>query len=280
MKPGKGFDPAMANLAYLVFGTLVVWLVPSAAGQFVLGTEDLPELWGDGEVSYHAVTQDRDHDYLAINRSWFDVDPSGEWVGLHLRTLDSKALSQNQDSYLIQCNMNATVQKDGEASGRIGWSWSSTWIPYPGIPQESNYTTYYPGGFGQGRDLATRFERTDGSPMYFHWWVKRSDLLGLGTELAALQGACFEAFHGPSAIINRDNATSQSLYSLVENRRVVAPDGSPDDIPSLAKNLPPATTSETVEADDGKRTAGLSATVTLAALVLILLARRRGSRLG
>src|SRR5690349_7390554 len=110
----------------LVFGALALTILPVAVAaqpSLLLGTEELPELWGSGVVNYHPLNPGgTDHDYLAINRSWFDVDAAGERMMLHLRVLDAAGLATASASWYINCQMSATFAIDGSPSGYVaGW---------------------------------------------------------------------------------------------------------------------------------------------------------------
>jgi hypothetical protein len=244
----------------IVLALLMLGLMPTATAQtpLLFGTEELPELWGNGVVNYHPLNPgSTDHDYLAVNRSWFDVDPSGELLMLHLRVIDASNLETTPD-WFLNCHLNATIAIDGTPTGDlVGWSFyysngkvtsNSTFVARVGAPDGSASTS-------DSRSIDATFRVRLGEPGYYEWTIRKFDLQAFGTELHDLAAGCGENY-GPAGMSlypfpNRSNpATSHSIYSLEENRRVAGPEGELDPIERFERENATATPSSTANASE------------------------------
>src|SRR5688500_6699188 len=99
---------------------LLVLTIPTVAGQYLRGTEELPELWGDDEVTYSAASQAAgmtDHEYLAINRSWMEVSEDDAFFMITLRVGSTERLEENLDQHNPRCRLLATFAIDGQPAG-------------------------------------------------------------------------------------------------------------------------------------------------------------------
>src|SRR5207237_812029 len=87
--------------------------------QIIPGTEGQPEPWGHGTVKYDpAYPFAKDHDYLAINRSWFDVDGSEAHLVTHLRVVSTERLAANEKSGEIHCVVSANLPDQSGSGAR------------------------------------------------------------------------------------------------------------------------------------------------------------------
>lgn len=265
--------PAVVLLVLVTgFGSL-----PAATAQLpplILGSEDEPELWGDDTVAYHpAYPFAQDHGFIAINRSWFAVDATETRLFTHLRVVSTERLEANRPYGNIQCGLSADFEDPSGSdleSGIMHWGLSSN--PRTTGVSGSAYVSFEDRPIQQ---IETRFEIVTGTPGYYVWSVSRATVLRYAWHLTDLRAFCYDDVGYVSPIINQDDATSKSNFSVVENRRVAAPDGALDPIERFERENATAAPSSTTPEGGGEGTPAPGLAALLVAAALGALARRR-----
>lgn len=273
---------AAHKMALIVLVTTLAFSAsPTASAQLsglVFGSEDEPELWGDDTVSYDPVYPGgRDHDYLAINRSWLAVDAEEIHLVAHLRVVSTERLEANRQGGTIMCSLDAILSSPADSNvkpGSIHWGVSSN--PTTSGIQGSAYFRFENGEFQEIQEIDSTFETVIGEPGYYVWSVSRATVMTFASHLTNLTASCVENVAHVTPFFNRDEATSKSNFSLEENRRVAAPDGALDPVERFEREngtaVPPSQT--ITEVDSGAPAPGAVALLFVVAIVAFVTRRR------
>lgn len=255
--------------------------LPAATAQlppFMFGSEEEPELWGDDTVTYDpAYPFGRDHDYIAINRSWFAADAAETHLETRLRVVSTERLEANRQNGNIGCTLTADMHDPSGSNakpGTIHWAVDSN--PRTGGVVGSAYLRFENGEAVEVQEIDSTFELVTGTPGYYAWTVSRATVMRFTWYLTELRASCSEDALFVTPFFNRDEATSKSNFSVVENRRVAAPDGALDPIERFERENATAAPSSTALEDEGRGTPAPGwAALVIAALFGVFGWRRR-----
>lgn len=267
---------------------LAVVLLPAAQAQsgWILGTEADPEIIdAAGNVEYSPLyAGSRDHDYLDILKAWLAHDPVADNLTLTLQVQDAAMLEKPNPEYPAYCSFAGEVWAEEELRGQLSFS-ASFYASLAGPSYTEHAVAWRPhrdGAFAADPvPLRHEFQATFREPGHYFWSADRATIANFGDELRTMSAYCGETYQpgGVPTIYttysNHNSASSSAVYSFRDLRRVVGPDGRPDDLDSLNSQLPPVQTSGSAAPDEASPALGV-------ALVAVVLAgaavawRRRG----
>lgn len=191
---------------------LVVLIPVTSASPNIWGTEENPELADPpGNVDYSPLHTGGERRYIDLLAGWFEYDAVNDNLNFTLKVSSLDGVNEStEDGWFVRYEFRGNVSNGADDTGQLQY-----WV------QRSHAT----GTWMRGVDLETpsgdvevpfTFERVDGTPGYFRWYVPMGYLQNWGEQVATFAASASEEryvlTYATTGVLNRNVAQAEGAF--------------------------------------------------------------------
>lgn len=188
-------------------------LVPVASGApAIWGTEEHPELADPADnVQYSPLHTGGEREHVDLLAGWLEYDAVNDTLNATLKLKSLEHVNEStDDNWFVLYGFRGNVTHGGEVKGELRFGMlrshsSGEWSPSVDLNTESGEV-----------DVPFTFQRHDGTPGYFRWYVPMGYLQNWGDQMETFHaGATEEKFVRPlisSGVINYNLAQADGAF--------------------------------------------------------------------